>query len=367
VTPPVMPSNWQLVASTRRLLTSCGTGRALCWYVAQSAQQLPPAAEDAVEQAGRELGHSQVPLGHGLRVLDLVHAAVRAAAVHHLPAFAGNLAFNAFLAIVPFLLFLVSVLRALRATDLLSSVVDVLSGTLPAASAQLLGDQVQAEVTSRIPQLWLLSTLLDLGALWACSAGFRAVAGAMNVMYDTKDDRPMLARLALSMVWSVATAALVLVAFALVQAASHSLATLVAAPFHLIWEVVKWTMLMGSAFVAFAATYAFVPSVRRPIRAITPGAAFATCALGAFSACFAFVFNVFGGILVDPLYGWFTGVFALLLYLYWVSFILLLGAEVNHAIEARGNRSPSSKQPRQGAGQDIVVDSSPPLAFRSKR
>jgi len=307
--------------------------------MAQSAQQLPPAAEHAVEQAGRELGDTQVPFGAGLRILDLVHVAVRAAGVHHLPAFAGNLAYNAFLAIVPFLLFLVSVLRALRATDLLSSVVDVLSGTLPAASAQLLRDQVQAEVTSRIPQLWLLSALLAFGALWACSAGFRAVAGAMNVMYDTTDDRPALAQLALSMLWSLATAALVLVAFALVQAASHLLANLVAAPFDVIWGVVKWTLLTGTAFVAFAATYAFVPSVRRPIRAIAPGATFATCVLGVFSLGFAFVFNVFGGLLVDPLYGWFTGVFALLLYLYWASFILLLGAEVNHAIEARGNRA----------------------------
>ena len=98
-----------------------------------------------------------------------------------MPAFAGNLAFNAFLAIVPFLLFLVSVLRALRATDLLSSLLDVLSGTLPAASAQLLRDQVQAEVTSRLPDMWALSALLALGALWACSAAFRAVNAAMNV------------------------------------------------------------------------------------------------------------------------------------------------------------------------------------------
>src|SRR5689334_4561949 len=55
---------------------------------------------------------------------------------------------------------------------------------------------------------------------------------------------------------------------------------------------------------------------------VAPGAAFVTCVLGAFSLGFAFVFNVFGGLLVDPLHGRFT------------VFILLLGAEVNHAIEA---------------------------------
>jgi membrane protein len=305
--------------------------------VAQSAQELPPAAEHVVEQAEREFGHTRVPLGGGLRILDFIRAAGRAAGSHHLPAFAGNLAYNAFLTIVPFVLFLVSVLRALGATDLLSSLLDVLSATLPASSAHLLRDQVQAEVTSRIPEVWLLSAMLAVGALWACSTAFRAVKAAMNVMYETNDDRPVLAQLALSIVWSVATAALVLVAFALIQMAAHSLASLVNAPFQLIWNLVKWTMLLGSTFVAFAATYAFVPSVRRPIRAITPGAAFATFASALFSLGFAFVFNVFGGILVDPLYGWFTVLFALLLYLYWSSFILLLGAEVNHAIEAHAD------------------------------
>ncbi len=93
----------------------------------------------------------------------------------------------------------------------------MLSTTLPASSAHLLRDQVQAEVTSWIPEVWLLSALLAVGALWACSSAFRAVKAAINVMYETNDDRPVLAQLALSIVWSVATAALVLVAFALIQ------------------------------------------------------------------------------------------------------------------------------------------------------
>ena len=74
----------------------------------------------------------------------------------------------------------------------------------------------------------------------------------------------------------------------------------------------------------------------RPVRAIAPGAAVATLAIAAFSLGFAWVINVFGPVLVDPMYGWFTGVFALLLYLYWASFILLLGGEVNNAIEKYG-------------------------------
>src|SRR5438874_1583493 len=173
--------------------------------MAQSAPDLPPVAEHVVDEAEHELDSTQVPLGRRLSLFEMVRAVALAAGSHHLSAFSGNLAYNAFLAIVPFVLVLVSVLRIMHATDLLSSVLDVLSALLPASSAQLLREQLQAEVTSRIPDLWLLSALLAVGALWACSAAFRAVAASINVMYETSDDRPLLVQIAFSMIISLAS------------------------------------------------------------------------------------------------------------------------------------------------------------------
>jgi membrane protein len=302
--------------------------------VARPTHDSPPISEQIVHQAERELGDARVPLTSRMRLVELVEAIAHHVGPHHLPAFAGYLAYNAFLAIIPFLLLLVSVLRAVGASDLLSSLVNVLSASLPSASAQLLRDQVQAEVTSRLPEMWLLNALLAAGSLWACSSAFRALAAAINVMYETSDDRPWWVQVAQSVGLSLATAVLFLGLFALVQTASGTVAPLVNAPFPLIWNALTVIVLVGGAFVAFAATYALVPRVRRPVHAIVPGAACATIAWAIFSPVFAFVFNEFGRFLVDPLYGWFTGIFALLLYLYCASYILLLGAEVNRAIEA---------------------------------
>jgi membrane protein len=89
----------------------------------------------------------------------------------------------------------------------------------------------------------------------------------------------------------------------------------------------KWSL-------AFALIYYFAPNVKRPIRSVSPGAASATLARLVFSVAFSWVMDRFGAILVDPLYGWFTGLIVLLLYLYWSAFILLVGADVNHVIEA---------------------------------
>ncbi|MCA1647723.1 MAG: YihY/virulence factor BrkB family protein [Chloroflexi bacterium] len=275
--------------------------------------------------------------GH-VRLGVIIRLTVQQTGPHHLSAFAGNLAYNGFLAVFPFVLFLLSILRALHAADLLAGFVDVLAASVPATSAQFLRDQLQPEMVTRLPSSGWLSVLLALGSLWAVSAVFRAATAAMNVMHETDDRRPLWLRLGLSIVLSVAAAALLLTALVLIMAGSQvaalaSQAFHLAAPFSLIWNTVQWTMLVAFAFFAFALIYYFAPDVQRPVRAVSPGALSATLAWLVFSLAFSWVLNRFGGVLVDPLYGWFTGLIVLLLYLYWSAFILLVGAEVNHVVE----------------------------------
>jgi membrane protein len=304
-----------------------------------SAHDLPAPAQRLAHHADRTIGRSEVPRAHHLRLLDLVRLTAQQTGPHHLPAFAGNLAYNAFLASFPFLLVLLSVLRAAHAADLLNGLVDVLGASLPAASAQLFHEQIQPDVASRIPNSGLLNLILALGSLWAVSAVFRAVTAAMNVMYEVTDTRPLWARFGLSVVLSVLTAALFLVALVLILAGSRTAAAVAEAvhlgtSFATIWNLVQWVILVASAFLGFALTYYLAPDVKRPIRSVSPGALGATAAWVLFTIAFSGVLNRFGPFLVDPLYGWFTGLIVLLLYLYWSSLILLVGAEVNHVIEA---------------------------------
>jgi membrane protein len=196
----------------------------------------------------------------------------------------------------------------------------------------LLQGQIQAEVTSRIPDWSLLGVLLAAGSLWACSALFRAVRLALNVMYDVGDDRSVWEGLAISVLFALGSAAAWLTLFLSGETLIGAAAGISVAAGGPIWAVV---MLLG-AFVFCASVYRLVPSDRRAFRAIVPGAACAAGTWFLFSMVFDFVMNRFGQFLVDPLYGWFTGLFGLVLYLYWSAYIFLVGAEVNHAIEANG-------------------------------
>jgi membrane protein len=218
------------------------------------------------------------------------------------------------------------VLRSLHADALLIGAIGVFSSTLPASSAGWLQDQVQTEVASRMPGWWLLGVLLAAGALWACSTGFRSLATALNVVYEVTDHRSPVASLGLSLILALTGAVVWLVEWALMQVAA--------------WAFVPILLLGG--FGLSAMIYKVVPHDRRPLRAIVPGALCATLAWCVFSFGFDFVLNQFGGFLLDPLYGWFTGLFALLMYVYWSTCILLLGAELNHVIEVSGTRGTSA-------------------------
>ncbi len=171
-----------------------------------------------------------------------------------------------------------------------------------------------------MPDWWPLGVLLAAGSLWACSAGFRALAAALNVMYAVSDRRSAVTSLGLSLILALAAAGAWLIAWALMQTFATAIVPI---------------LLLGG-FGLSALVYKVIPCDRRPFRAIVPGAVCATIAWCVFSFGFDFVLNEFGRFLLDPLYGWFTGLFALLMYVYWSAYILLLGAEVNHVIESMG-------------------------------
>ena len=287
-------------------------------------------AKTAVNSVVRQGDHVPVPMARRLRLSQLALVVWRDSQRHHVQVFAGNLAYNALLALIPFMLFVVLILRSVAADELLRGAVAMFGTTLPASSARLLQDQIQAEVTSRVPDWWPLGVLLAAGSLWACSALFRAIRSALNVMYEAHESRSVLGGLASSLVFALASAAAWLSLFLGGEFVTSALAATASGARGPIWAFV---MLLG-AFAFCAGVYRLVPSDRPAFRAIVPGAACAAIAWFAFSMVFEFVMNAFGQFLVDPLYGWFTGVFGLVLYLYWSAYIFLVGAEVNHAIEA---------------------------------
>jgi membrane protein len=303
-------------------------------------RRLRRTARTAEEHADR----IELPLVRRTTVGELVRLTARHSQQDSLPTFAGNLAYNAFLAIFPFLLFLVSILKAVHATGLVVRLVDVIVRSLPTPAARLVRQQILHDVMSRLTDSPILSVFLALGSLWAVSAVARAVMSAMNKMYGVEDSRPLWARLLLSLGLSVGAALLFLAALALIVFGPTAGVTLgqtlgSGTIGWWVWNIVRWPVLVGLALLGFALVYYYAPDLEQRFPFVSVGAIAATIAWLIFSLIFSLVLNHFASNLITPLYGWFTGLIILLLYLYSSSVIVLVGAEITRVIET--SNSPS--------------------------
>lgn len=264
------------------------------------------------------------------------------AAQDHIGAFAGNLAYNALLAIFPFLLFLLLVLRLFGQTQLVTALVSTASRALPDPAARELRTQIVGVAQHLVVSAYALGAIfLALGSLWAASAAFRALMVATNRMYEVRERRSLVRRVALSVALSLAAAALLLLALVVLVAGTHITAALAAAlgagnVLVGIEALVQWAVLLVAAWLAFSISYAFAPDLDRPVQIITIGSVTASLVWLLFSAIFSLVLDHFAQFLVNPIYGWFAGLIILLLYMYYSAYILLLGAELNQVLERAG-------------------------------
>lgn len=161
---------------------------------------------------------------------------------------------------------------------------------------------------------------------------------AMNVMYEVDEARPFWKVYGISIFLSLIVAVLLISALVLVVFGPQ-IAELVAGivgfgnVFELLWIVVQWPVLVGVVLFAFALIYYFAPDVQQRFRYVSPGSISAVVLWLLFSLAFSLYVNNFGGESYSASYGALAGVAILMLYIYYTSYILLLGAEMNQVIE----------------------------------
>ena len=255
----------------------------------------------------------------------------------HLAAFAGNLTYKGLFALVPFFVFLLSLLGLFGAPELVNSLLDQLKAVLPKEAYDLFSTQLIAIAQSKAESTFTTGAILSiLLALWGVSGAFRSIMEAMNVMYEVKEERPAWKMYGISIFLALGVAALLLSALALVvfgQPIGEAVANAVGlgSVFEVVWNTAKWPVLLTVVLFAFALVYYFAPDVEQEFKFVSPGSIIAVLLWLVFSLAFAYYVNNFGS--SYGAYGSLAGVIIVMLYLYYTSFILLLGAQMNQVIE----------------------------------
>lgn len=261
---------------------------------------------------------------------------------------AAELAFFWFLALFPALLFVVALAGSLPVQHLVDAAVESLARAVPDDVLNLVREQLVQ--IAKGPPSGLL-TLSLLGALWSSSSAMTAIIDTLNLAYHVKEGRAWWRVRLIAMGLTVVLVAGALIAVALVMVGpmlAEYLQDSLGVPrrFAWLWAIAEWPLVFGLIVTALGWVYYFAPDARRRWVWLTPGSIAATLLLMLASLGFKWYAGHFGE--YQKTYGVIGGVIVALLWLYASGLAILIGAELNAAIE----HVPSD---RQAPGHTISV------------
>lgn len=279
----------------------------------------------------------------------------------HLSLVAGGVAFFGFLALFPALAAFIATYGLLLDPAEVSQQVAQLQGVVPPAVLDLVKEQLERLTAAGSGSLSWGAALALVLALWSASKGTRGLIEAINVAYDRKEQRGLVKLYLVGLALTLGTIVFVAIAIALVAGVPALLAFAGLELDESRWlRWARWPVLLVLVLLAVAATYYVAPNRETPKwQWVTPGSLLAAAGLVAASGVFSLYVTRFGD--YDEVYGSVGAVAVFLLWLYLGSFVVLLGAELNAALEQQvAQSSPGGapeatdaggSQPRVGTGE----------------
>lgn len=245
-------------------------------------------------------------------------------------------AFYLLLALLPFMIFLISLFGILsQSIPFRTDVLMALQGIIPDPVFDYISDILNELVSSQ--NITFLSVSM-IGFIWASSKGFTVILRGLNHIYSTeKSANPILLRL-LGLLFAVLLVLSLIISAGMItfgdllfqQIARWSGQDIFSGTFlHVIRYAGSFTFLL----VIFSLLY-YLASLRKGgfMRAI-PGAAFTAVSWILFSYGFSFYVNNFGA--MDRLYGSLTSIIILMFWLYFCSMMILTGGIIHELILER--------------------------------
>ena len=239
-------------------------------------------------------------------------------------------------AVLPGLIALISLLGVVgQGPASVATILEVAREVVPASSLGTIEPLLQG--LTQTPRAALALVLGILGALWFVSGYVTAFGRALNRIYTIREGRPILKLQPLMILVTVVLGLLCLCAVVLLLI-SGPLARAIGQVLGfgsgvvLVWNIVKWPLLVVIGVLVIALLYYLTPNVRQPrFRSLSPGAALAIVVWLAASA----VFGIFGANFstYNAMYGSLAGGIVFLVWSWLTSIALLLGAQLNAEIE----------------------------------
>lgn len=260
---------------------------------------------------------------------------------------AAALSYYFVMSLFPALILLSAVVAYLPVPDLFNQVIAFMSKYVPADSMGLI-KTILSDVIS--PNRGAFLSFGLFGTIWASSGGFAATIEALNMAYDVEETRPFWKTRPLAIGLTFATGALLLFALTIMILGpqfGERLATRIHISyiFAYVWPYIHWTLSTLFTILAVELLYFMAPNVKQRFWATLPGAILAVgCWIG-LSYLLGIYFRSFANF--NKTYGTLGAAVALMVWLYWTGFAVLVGAELNAELakESSAGQIPRQEQP----------------------
>jgi membrane protein len=244
---------------------------------------------------------------------------------NHTMAFSAALSYYFVVALFPFLIFLSAVVAHLPLPDFFGQVMGLASRVVPAASMGPLRDLTDNTIFSRHSHLLTFGILFTL---WSASRGFTALIDALNTAYAVSETRRFWKTQGLAIGLTFSAGVLLVIALGLLLAGSNISIWLAAtARVSGLWPYVRWSGAIACTVLAVELLYFVAPNMEHSFWSTLPGALLAVgCWIG-LSYLLGLYFQDFAK--YSKGYGSLGVALAFSIWLYWASFVILIGAQFN--------------------------------------
>ncbi|MFR6151215.1 MAG: YihY/virulence factor BrkB family protein [Peptoniphilus sp.] len=268
---------------------------------------------------------------------------------HDTLSYGGSLTYFLILSIFPFLISLINAINfsGILDPEYLYGLLDVLPGEIQEIIRNFLNELHMSSSGSFL-------TISFVAGLFTASTAVFKLMKIINQSYGFVESRGFLAQRLMALFF---TLALILMIFLLVLTQIFGQIIYVKvmsylgienASFDKIWSIAKNAIPLAYMLVTFILIYKFSPSKSREnmitIKSVLPGSIFATLGLIIASSGFNFYVSNFGKYSIT--YGSLGGIIVFLIWLYLLSTIILVGAEINSTLYSMRNFKSLNNWPR---------------------
>lgn len=242
---------------------------------------------------------------------------------------AAALTFYGILALFPFVLFTVAAASLIIRPEQVHALGAALARDTPPALAPILLARL-AEMTSR-PRVGVL-TVSVLAGVWSSTAGVASLVTALNSAYGVSERRPQWKIYGIALAVMLGAALLALIAAVVAVAAPVAAGRLSAS-----WQpLVAWLRLPVATFlmtIVWGTIYYVLPNVTQTVRWILPGSVAGVLVWLAATLGFSYYVSHLSDFGIT--YGALGGIVILLVWMWFSSLALMLGAELNAVLRPR--------------------------------